>query len=670
VTQTEPPASDGVGRPQGDFTGEPVSADDNDVADLELGQGEHAGGSAHTTQTDTGPSVASAGFGALGRALASHADGGDAEQTAALSSVVATVGENLGQEIGGGRGFSDFGSDLSGNAQSTATGLVASELTGELGAFEGTGFGDQLGARLTNYGVSSAINAGVEAATTGADFGGALDSSVNASSLGSVAGGFVGGYLSNEFLDEAGYSADTQTGATVGAVGSAVGTSVGAVQLGATIGSVVPGLGTAIGAFAGAVVGTVLGSELGDLFGSEPPPPPEAEAALSLDAAQGEFAVTSADEAHGGNAGGMAEAAHQAGQMIEGLVEATGGRLLNPGSIDDLTIGYDGDGLYVGGQSVDSVSEGLGVMMREVLGEHAIEGGDVYVKRALYQQLEGGGGVDVTAVQQAMQTAEQYSQLQDQLPKLERLESDPEVQQQLAALEAGEISPDELSEQAAFVHNAHQLQQKAEELGVTEAHRFDEASRLNDAFEANNIDLADVSLDELVIDQQQGAFIVAVQDREHPDAPVRQLPHASIDAYAGDFGSAMLYLGGSGYNLQALAERLDIDATSGAVDVGEALTQAYAEDGEAARLGSAGGDRLTGEAGIDTLSGNAGEDRLQARASEEAGNRVARPGRMPPDLRGRAANDAGLRRCRSIGLFVGHVLQTLLHRPTKNNGGR
>jgi len=59
------------------------------------------------------------------------------------------------------------------------------------------------------------------------------------------------------------------------------------------------------------------------------------------------------------------------------------------------------------------------------------------------------------------------------------------------------------------------------------------------------------------------------------------------------------------------------------------------------RYFAGGDDRLIGGAGMDTLSGNAGDDRLQACASEEAGNRVARPGRMPAGLPGRAANAAG-----------------------------
>lgn len=321
-------------------------------------------GDGDRADSEVGSGAAAAGFGALGRALATESGVDGAGETAALSTVAGTLGQNLGQEIGAGTGFEDFGSDLAGNARSTATGLVAGEVTADLSAslgFDGDGFGDQLGVRMTQHAVSSTIDAGVNAATTGDSLGQSLGESFSPATLGTVAGGFVGSYLAGELLEDANYSADTQTGATVGGVGGAVGATVGA-KVGT---SIMPVVGTVIGAFVGAVFGTVFGSEFGDLFGDEPPPPPEAEATLSYSVADG-FQVSDASDGHGGNAGGMATAAQRAGEVLNTLIEATGGRLKDPASVDDLTIGYSGEHMTVNGREI-SGPEGVEVLIEEAL---------------------------------------------------------------------------------------------------------------------------------------------------------------------------------------------------------------------------------------------------------------------------------------------------------------
>jgi hypothetical protein len=58
-------------------------------------------------------------------------------------------------------------------------------------------------------------------------------------------------------------------------------------------------------------------------------------------------------------------------------------------------------------------------------------------------------------------------------------------------------------------------------------------------------------------------------------------------------------------------------------------------------IGGVGADTITADAGADRVFGGDGADRLGGARGEEEGNRVATPARMPPGLRGRAANDAG-----------------------------
>jgi Ca2+-binding RTX toxin-like protein len=614
--------NDGTDRPQGDRTGEAVSPD-GDAPELETGQGEHAAGDAHETQseetqTQTGSGAAAVGFGALGRALASESGIDGTGETAAVSTVAGTLGQNLGQEIGEGTGFEDFGSDLSANARGTATGLVAGEVTADLAeslGFDGNGFGDQLGVRMTQYAVSSTIDAGVNAATSSDSLGSSLGESFNGGTLANVAGGFVGGYLASEFLDDSSFSADTQTGATVGAVGGAVGTAVGA-QLGAEIGTgFMPVIGTIIGAFVGAVFGTVLGSVFGDLFGSEPAPPPEAEATLSYSVADG-FQVSGASDAHGGNGGGMASAAQQAGEVLNALIEATGGRLKDPEAVDALTIGYSGEHMTVNGRVVGDTAEGVEALIEEALAGQAIEGGDAFIKRALYQQIEAGetGAAELVEV---LTAARRYSAANEDSERLGRLREDPEVQAELEQLDEGEITTEDLSDEALQLHRAVEALADGEALGLDEAHRFDEASRLNDRFAEQDIDLEGVALEDLVVHQQEGRLVVGIRDAEQPEAAVGSLPHAAVEAYAGDFAAARLYLDGREHDLADVLDRVGADATSGPVHIGTALANRYAGEDAAVHTGTHGRDTLVGTDGDDIIAGWEGGDVLEGGAGDD-----------------------------------------------------
>lgn len=162
-----------------------------------------------------------------------------------------------------------------------------------------------------------------------------------------------------------------------------------------------------------------------------------------------------------------------------------------------------------------------------------------------------------------------------------------------------------------MVHQAEQALAEGEALGLDEAHRFDTASRLNDRFAEAGIDLKGVALEDLVVHQQEGRLVVGIRDPEQPDAAVGALPHASVEAYAGDFDAARIYLDGREHDLAEVLERVGADATSGAVHIGTALENRYAEEDAELHTGTDGRDTLTGGEGDDILVGGEGGDTLR-----------------------------------------------------------
>jgi len=118
----------------------------------------------------------------------------------------------------------------------------------------------------------------------------------------------------------------------------------------------------------------------------------------------------------------VAIAGQRAADTINNLIDATGGRVLDPNDLEGFRIGHDGDGLYVDGKSFDNVADAIGHIVETSLQDTALEGGDVYRKRALYRSLE--DGFDPSGIQHALETAAAYSRHQDQQARIERLAED------------------------------------------------------------------------------------------------------------------------------------------------------------------------------------------------------------------------------------------------------
>jgi len=509
---------------------------------------------------------------------------GTAEQTA-FEVLNRTIQSNVGDVFDNNpftEGFDDFGSDLTASINGAGIGLVSSELSESLG-LDGSSFGDQLGSAVTDQALTHGFDAVFDSSV---DFASGF-SGANITHLGM---GVAAGALSTEL----GLDAETATGAMFS-------------NLGATVGTVFFGP-------AGSFVGSALGAAVGDLFGSEPPPPPEAQASLAVDG-NGDYYVASATDAHGGNAGSMSVAAQRAADTINNLIDATGARVLDPSALDDYTIGYDGDGLYVDGESFDNVADAIGHIVETSLQDTALEGGDVYRKRALYRSLE--DGFDPSGIQHALETAAAYSRHQDQQVRIERLAEDEAVADELVRFEAGTLARSVLSDAAALVLDARETAAEAERLGLHRDHRFDHASRLNEALEQAGVDLAGVEVTDLTIANLHGELVVAVKDAERPDTPIRHLPHAVVDAHADDFNAAMLYLDGGGWNLEALVDLTGIEPGDGAVDVEKALVDRYGTDVDDVLMGSIGHDSLKGTSTDEALIGWQGSDMLRAGGGDD-----------------------------------------------------
>ncbi|MDN3518668.1 hypothetical protein QWY84_13690 [Aquisalimonas lutea] len=643
------PDNDGLDRPQGNRTGAPAESD-GEVPELEPGQGEHPAGDAHVNQVEAGSAVASGGAAAFGSLLNRQLDPDSAgEQFAVdtLNSTFQSTAVDVVNAPSGGVTSGGLGANLGAGAVGAGAGLVAGELSESLG-FDGSSFGDRLGSAMTEQAVAAGFDAALDA--TGSSLGTASDAATAMSSGASLmnAGVSLGASIAtSQLTSELGLGAETEAGAVMSAVGSTVGSTIGGA-----IGSVIPVVGTVIGSVVGQFIGSVIGSVVGDLFGSEPdfPPPPKAHATLSM-AEDGSLDVTDVGDANGGNGGGLMLAVQGAADTIDGIVDAVGGRFLEPDAVGDLTLRYEArDGVYVNGTEVDSVDAGVNRLVAEALQATPIAGGDVHVKRALYNHLEA-GEVDIAALKDELATAQRYSAYQEQAHRIEEIAGQEDVQEELSALAAGDLDEAELSESAALVHDYRAIKAEAKALGLDQPHPHDNASRANQAFAEAGISLDDVTAGDLVLADEHGELIIGVRRPGQEDAALGDLDHVRVDAYAADFDAAALYLpDGGSWSLQALMDAVGVEPGAGPVDVGEALRAAHGAAGDAVRAGTAdgdviegtgadevliglgGSDVLNGGAGADTLIGGRGADVLRGGAGEDTAAYTASDGGVRMDL--------------------------------------
>ncbi len=343
--------------------------------------------------------------GALGKQLGYRIAGNNAVLGIATSAVLQTVGNNLGDVLDGIIGnqsatnaskdaFSTFGPELLSNLKSAGVGALSSFLTAELidvvgvGGFAGealnTGAGAVIGQVLSNI-------AGI------GDPSGVF-SGVNPALIGNAIGSFLGTKLASEIV-----GFDT----IGGQIGAAVGSSVASAGLGILFAEKFGALGGfagPLGAFAGAFLGFVVGGLIGSIFGGTP----RSGADATWNEAEGRFVVNNAYSRKGGSKETAEAMAGLVADTFNAVLDATGGRLNNPGNITTGNYGMrKSDFVYRPTSTRDKraityrVSSkqdgafekltGYGIYQGLSDPDFQIIGGNTYVKRAVYASIEVGG---------------------------------------------------------------------------------------------------------------------------------------------------------------------------------------------------------------------------------------------------------------------------------------
>ena len=284
-----------------------------------------------------------------------------------------------------------FDSELLGNLQAAGIGALSSYLTAEL--VNALGIGGFAGA-LANTAAGTAMS---QIITNVADMiGGSTTTNVftdvNPTMIATAVGSFIGTTLASKLV-----SFDT----VGGQIGSAVGAGLGAIaavellKLGAVLGGP---LGAAVGAAIGAFVGFIAGGLIGSVFGGTP----RSGADVEWDAKTGQFIVDNVWSKKGGSkqaARGMAQAA---ADTINAVIGLSGGKLIDPNAVEAGNYGMrkkkyvhrdanDQIDFSVGGKDGAAKAIGFGVYNALTDSDFQIMGGDVFVKRALYNTFELGG---------------------------------------------------------------------------------------------------------------------------------------------------------------------------------------------------------------------------------------------------------------------------------------
>lgn len=689
-----------------------VSEDTDSVLDAgtieekldELGASSESEGEAHDDTSDITPPLITGGqIGSVVGSQMSAILGVDGRfESAAINTVSKTFLHNLGEVIdptyaftndgvaildaNGNQlvddGFDDFFSDLKVNTVSAGVGIAASFLTGELADMLDIGgdFGGALFSLATDQVVSAFLGEGLNQTAHAINFIDGtdalvqgLDALTNLDAWAGLGGGFVGGYLGRSLLD-----IDTQAEAIGSSIGSALGTIVGTssavtgmlsnMAIGQTI-IPVPFVGAVIGAF----VGTILGGFLGGLFGGskpEPPPPPHAQAFMTLNE-DGEFELDHIEMRYGGDGGGLGETVSSMANNLNAIIAAAGGAIANPEEFNGLRIGYTGNGKQLNGKSISSLQQGVDKGVLQTLRSLEIEGGDPIIERAIYNS-------DATSVQELVedvQAAEQYriyldnkeevnellaaeASVESLLEEADKLEAEAAEAEVLAANDEevgaeGEAVPgaievtaldDEEEEEGKEKPTAEELRAKAEqltqqinfwkdvlesaaEMHLDKAHVSDTYSRLDRLMQANGVDFSGYALTDLVVDLSDGALTIAAKGPNNTGLDFESLePRITIDDWNNwvQHSATLTLADGTVVSIGGLVNSFGVTETSGPIDLGFAMAERLGEEGIAGTdmddvlVGTANDDLISGGLGRDVLKGGEGVDTADYSASAES----------------------------------------------------
>ena len=335
----------------------------------------------------------------LGSQLGYRLAGGNLLFGIVSSSVLKTLGDNLGDVLDGVIGrqsttnavddaFATTGQEFLGNLKSAGVGALSSFLTAQLVNAVGLdGFAGELGNSAAGYVIGQFAS---QLLIEGSNIAEALRS-LDWTQFGNAVGGFLGAKLASEIV-----KFDTVGGQIGSAVGAALG-GIAAAEL-LKIGGVLGGpIGAAIGAFVGFIVGGLIGS----IFGGTP----RSGADALWDAAQDKFVVANAYSKKGGSKDAARSLASAAAETFNAVLAASGGTLLDPESVQAGNYGMrKSDFVYrptstrdksattfrLSSKPEDSFQRivGYGVVQGLRDPNFQIMGGDVYVKRAIYNTFD------------------------------------------------------------------------------------------------------------------------------------------------------------------------------------------------------------------------------------------------------------------------------------------
>lgn len=328
--------------------------------------------------------------------------------SAVLSTVLGNFGEILNLSIfGGSSAKATVNEALIGidnefvlNLKSAGIGAVSSFLAAELvnaigldglaGALANSAGGAVIGQVATNL---AALASGTKLATDGSKL--TAFSGVNLTTVGTAVGSFLGTKLASEIV-----SFDSIGGQIGSALGSALGV-IAAEKLG-LFGAIVGGpLGAVIGSAIGAFVGFIAGGLIGSIFGGTP----RSGADVSWDSVAGQFEVSNVYSRKGGSKDAARGMASAVADTLNGVLAAAGGVLAQPELVQAGNYGMRKKDLVYRATStrdtaaitfrlsskIDNAMDrmiGYGVYHGLTDPDFQIMGGDVYVKRAIYNTFE------------------------------------------------------------------------------------------------------------------------------------------------------------------------------------------------------------------------------------------------------------------------------------------
>ena len=347
----------------------------------------------------------------FGSTLGRHIAGNDPFAQIGAGALLGTITENIAEiiKVGGiiqklpsGRTqniIADVDKELFNNLKSAGIGALSSFLTAQLvGALGLNGFAGE----LANTVAGSTIGKIVDNIASNISGKTGIFDGLNASMLANAAGSFLGAKLASEIIQF-----DTVGGQLGAAIGSAVGPILAASMLVAGTGASATFVGIQLGALAGpigAAVGAFIGFLAGGLIGSIFGGTPRAGADVHWSSDTGKFNVANVYSKHGGSKEAAQAVASSVSDTLNAIVANSGGQLIDGNLIQSGNYGmYGKDFVYrpQSSQDKDSITQRFrgkdaaqnlieyGVSSAVFDKDFVIFGGDVYVKRALYNYIDG-----------------------------------------------------------------------------------------------------------------------------------------------------------------------------------------------------------------------------------------------------------------------------------------